>query len=80
MALTREQVKEAFWEAAKMEVADIPPEDKIDYTFSPEYCARRDALIEQVGKMEHIKSPFLRGLMLKKWKRDQDRKMRKLGR
>ena len=75
MALTREEVIKAFWEAAKMENEGIPPEDEIDHTFSPEYCARRDALIEQVGKMEGITDTKERGRILEEWKREMDRKM-----
>lgn len=74
MALTREQVKEAFREAAVKEFEHIPPEDEIDYTFSPEYCARRDSLIELVGKMQGITDTKERDRILKQWKREMYRK------
>ena len=74
MALTREEVIRAFWEAAQKENEGIPPEDEIEYTFSPEFCARRDALIEQVGKMEGITDTEERGRILDEWKREMDRK------
>ena len=50
MALTREQVIAAFWEAAEMEFAHIPPEDEIDYTFSEEFCRKREELIKEEAK------------------------------
>lgn len=50
MALTREQVIAAFWEAAELEFADIPPEDEIDYTFSEEFCRKREKLIKEEAK------------------------------
>lgn len=74
MALTREEVIRAFWEAAQKENEGIPPEDEIEYTFSSEFCARRDALIEQVGKMEGITDTEERGRILDEWKREMDRK------
>ncbi len=47
MALTREQVIAAFWEAEELDFVHIPPEDEIDYTFSEEFCRKRERLIAQ---------------------------------
>ena len=74
MALTREEIKNAFLEAAEKEFEHIPPEDEIDCPFSPEYCARRESLIELVGKMEDITDIEERGRILDEWKREMDRK------
>jgi hypothetical protein len=74
MAFTIEKVKKAFQDAAEKAFEHIPPEDEIDCPFSPEYCARRDSLIELVGKMQGITDTEERGRILDEWEREMDRK------
>ena len=47
MALTKEEVREAFREAMAKDYADVPPENEINHEFSPEFYAKMDALIEE---------------------------------
>lgn len=47
MALTKEEVREAFREAVAKDYADVPPTDEIEHEFSPEFYAKMNALIEE---------------------------------
>ena len=45
MALTKSQVRSVFGEVYAAEFAFVPPEERIDYTFSPAFCAKMDTAI-----------------------------------
>ena len=45
MAMTKEEVKNAFREAMARDYADVPSKDSIDYHFSPEFYEKMDKLI-----------------------------------
>ena len=45
MALTKSQVRSVFGEVYAAEFAFVPPEERIDYTFSPAFCAKMDTVI-----------------------------------
>lgn len=45
MAMTKEEVKEAFREVMARAYADIPDKDAIDHQFSPEFYEKMEKLI-----------------------------------
>lgn len=50
MAMTREELMQAFQEAVSTEFADIPCEEDIDYTFSDNFLQKMDKLIARQKK------------------------------
>ena len=47
MAMTKTEVRRAFREAMAADYADVPAKDALNHTFSPEFCAKMDALIAE---------------------------------
>jgi hypothetical protein len=47
MAMTKAEVRRAFREAMAADYADVPAKDALNHTFSPEFCAKMDALIAE---------------------------------
>ena len=47
MAMTKAEVRRAFREAMAADYADVPARDALNHTFSPEFCAKMDALIAE---------------------------------
>ena len=47
MAMTKAEVCRAFREAMAADYADVPAKDALNHTFSPEFCAKMDALIAE---------------------------------
>lgn len=48
MALTKEQVKEAFREAVLKDYEDVPPADEIDHVFSARFYQNMKKLIDSL--------------------------------
>lgn len=46
MALTKEEVREAFREAMQKQYADVPPAEEIDHEFSPEFLLKMKNLMD----------------------------------
>lgn len=66
MALTKEEVREAFREAVAKDYADVPPKDEIEHEFSPEFYAKMNALIEEQrrGSWRLLKRQTRRALLV----------------
>ena len=47
MAMTKSEVCRAFRTVMAADYADVPANEELDYTFSPEFCAKMDALIAE---------------------------------
>lgn len=51
--MTKNEVLAAFREVASAEFANIPPEDEIDYEFSPRFERKMDKLFRKIDKNVH---------------------------